>query len=95
MSFKIGDAIKMYRNTKMTQFLGLAEPKNMFGTPTSFLNTSSVPLTSVHNTSTVMSSARTGFVPDSAIYTSQSAVYTSQSADPLHHPHDYRLSSHE
>jgi len=94
MSFKIGDAIKIYRNTKMNQFLGIAESKNMFGNPTSFLNTSSVPLTATRNAQAVMSSARTSFVPESAVYSSQqSAVYTIQPTDPLRHLQNYRISS--
>eukprot|EP00088_Acartia_fossae_P033380 TRINITY_DN34178_c0_g1_i1.p1 TRINITY_DN34178_c0_g1~~TRINITY_DN34178_c0_g1_i1.p1 ORF type:complete len:109 (-),score=37.35 TRINITY_DN34178_c0_g1_i1:119-445(-) len=97
MSLKIGEAIKIYRTSKMNQFLGLAEPKNMFGTPASFLNTSaaaSVPMRSpdhmlMHFTAKSeqmqFPAKTTSSVPDMGMRSSSSADHHAQDAMMSHH----------
>ena len=79
----------------MNQFLGLAEPKNMFGTPASFLNTSaaaSVPMRSpdhmlMHFTAKpeqMQFPAKTT-VPDMGMRSSSSTEHAQDAAMMSHH----------
>jgi len=90
MSLKIGDAIKMYRNTKVNQFLGISESKNMYGSSASFLNSNSAqPAQETWTKQPVIPSSKTSFVPESSAWINRSAD------EQLTMLQKYRFSSHE